>query len=81
MPYLETNYLAAEGLNNFGLESGISLKIFSNRAISESAEQYHIKGELLNVKTGVRFQNLNPSFYCSIGTDLLNLMIFLWGNE
>ena len=81
MPYFDTSWLALEGLKNFRLESGLCVKIFSKNPFSENAEVYHMKGEILNVKTGIRLQNLNPAFYFSLGTGLLNLLMFIWGTK
>lgn len=81
MPYIETNYLALEGLSNYRIESGICLKVFSNNAFSENAELYNMKGEILNLRSGVIVQNQKPAFYFSVGTELLNLLMFFWGTK
>lgn len=80
LPFLEAHYLALEGIEKYKFESGICLKIFSRSSFSESAELYKMKGEILNIKSGLSFQDETPSFYFSIGTDLLNLLMMMWGS-
>lgn len=81
IPYIACYAGAVEGLDKFRVDCGLLFNLYSDLIwpgeIQNAQENYHLRGEILAAKAGIRLNQGQPQLYADFGLNLIALgMVF-----
>ena len=77
MPYIACYAGALEGWDKFRLDCGLMFNLYADliwpSEIQNTQENYHLRGEILAAKAGIRLNQGQPQLYADLGFNLIAL--------
>ena len=84
IPYIACYAGAIEGLKKFRVDCGVLFNLYADLIwpgeILSAQENYHLRGEILAAKAGIRLNQGQPQIYADIGFNLIALGMALFSN-